>query len=1031
LLNIFDFRVVSNIILNKLKMIITKSGDIQEVNLNKVTEKIKNLSDKLNGNSTGVNGIDYVDIAIKTVNGIFDGITTNELDKLSEKHASSMITQNYMYDSLASRIFVSNLHDNTYSEIIKVYGFNSELYKNNMISKNFAAFIELYHDQIQPYMNYEYDFDYDYMGITTLSKSYLLKINNVSLVSEKHIYYDIQQKYYNKEITLDEAKSLVKIRMLFKLSNSINTNLNIDKYCDIMNKILFKSVLRNKNSDITAERPIQMLLRVAYQVSNFAMQNLVSEFNMQNMIGSNTQNTSEFNTQNVEKLNLNNLLFDLSKSNFIDMFLGMCKKMYIHATPTLFNSGTNISQLASCFLQYCDDSALGITKVMGDSAIISKSSGGIGIYMGDVRCKGSYIKGTGGYSDGIVPFNKILNDIGRAFNQGGGKRKGSIVIYIDIYHPDIFEVLESRMDSNIDENLRCKDLFLGLWVCDLFMKTMKDDGDWYLMDPNVCVGLSNVFDSNLSLDLSKDRFEDLYMKYVNENKYVKKVKARELFASIAKCCCETGMPYILFKDHCNNKSNQKNLGVIKQSNLCAEIIEYTDTKETAVCNLGNMGLGYIMKESIESNSDLLVTNKSEFESKESNFELKFYLFRKHIISSEKNLIEFHNSKMYENIVDTFLDKLYYYTKIITENLDNVIDVNYYPTAETKFSNFKNRPIGIGIQGLQDVFILLGLEFTSEKARKLNTMISAYMYYASVEKSYEIATVKGSYESIKDSPISKGILQPHMWGMTTEELNILTPKLDWNLLINKVTTNGGCIRNSLLIALAPTQSTSHILGSTECFEPLTQIMYAKETLSGNFQIFNKYFQQDMIYLGLWDHSNNSNVDKSEYTLREKIILDSGSISNLINEIPTYIRNIYKTIWEIKPTDLVQMDADRGRFVCQSQSSNRYVEKPTTSKLYTIILKAWELGLKTAIYYTRSKPATSGIKFSIDKLSTKVDKLSTKVDKLSADKLSMNVKEESESKESKESESKESKEIKFRKWLEDSKKKAESGDCTACQ
>ncbi len=1002
-------------------MIITKSGNIEELDCNKIYEKLKKLSQ-------GLSHVDYEDIVTKTVGRIYDGVTTNELDKISEMYASNLVTTHYNYNILAVRLFVSNLHDNTSSSLLKIYDKNSKLYKYGLISDSFSDVITKFYSKFEFYMNYDYDYEYDYQGITTLANGYLLQIPNNNLLNEKHLFYNIQQDFINKKINNEECKNIIKEKLM--LNTLFDNKDKLNKYVDIIyNKVISYNNVKNnskKNSKFKIiERPIQMLLRVAIQVRfNFDLFNKIKL-------------TNEYDSKINESM-------DKNINEVIETFIALCKKYFIHATPTLFNSGTKTTQLASCFLQYCPDSIEGITKVFSDTAIISKHSGGVGITMGSVRAKGSYIYGTGGHSDGIVPFNKVLNDIGRAFNQGGGKRKGSIAIYIEIFHADIFDFLKGRMESDIDENLRCKDLFMGLWVCDLFMEKLKNDEYWYLMCPNECKELTDVYDefdrnsdNKSEMFASNAKFTYLYNKYVENGKFIKQIKARDLFTEIIKCQTETGLPYILFKDSCNRKSNQKNLGVIKQSNLCAEIIEYSDDKETAVCNLGNMGLKYIMQYALEYHNikrqdiihDLIYNNTEQQNislNNNSNYKIP-----------NQNKILF-NDETYNKIINTFLSVLYENTKIITKNLDNVIDRNFYPTPETKYSNFKNRPIGIGLQGLQDAFIMLGLEFTSNKAKKLNKLISAVMYYASLESSNEIAKEKGYYESYPNSPISKGIIQPHLWKLTTEDIHNITKdvifdsnmRLDWYKLIDNIKQYG--VRNSLLIALAPTATTSHILGSVESFEPITNIMYIKENLAGNFQIFNSHFQKDMDLLGLW----NNNI-------KNKIVLSNGKISN-IDEIPKQIRDIYKSVWEIKQTELVQMDADRGIFIDQSHSSNRYIENVTGKKIYTILLSAWEKGLKTGSYYLRSKAPSEAIKFSIDYTTVKNNQTNNQTNNQINNQIDNHINNQTNNHINNQTNNQINNQInnkvddqakkspkEFKRWLEESRKKAESGDCEACQ
>lgn len=576
---------------------------------------------------------------------------------------------------------------------------------------------------------------------------------------------------------------------------------------------------------------------------------------------------------------------------------------FTHATPTLFNSGTKRPQLSSCFLlQMSDDSIKGIYKTLSDCALISQSAGGIGLNIHNVRGKGAYIKGTNGKSNGIVPMLKVFNETARYVDQGGGKRKGSIAIYLEPWHSDIYDFLDLRKNHGKEE-MRTRDLFLALWVPDLFMERIKEDGMWTLFSPDEASKLSDCYG---------DDFVKLYTKYENEGKGRKTVKARELWNKVLESQIETGTPYILYKDSANSKSNQKNLGTIKSSNLCTEIIEYTSKNESAVCNLASIALP------------------------------------KFIINKNKR-----KTKKVDRTNLTFdFQKLYDITYQVTKNLNKVIDVNYYPTPETKKSNMKHRPIGIGIQGLADTFAILGHPFDSNESKILNKDIFETIYFASMSASKDLAKEFGKYESFDGSPTSEGIFQYDMWGLNEE---LLSGRWDWSTLKKEVKKHG--IRNSLLLAPMPTASTSQILGNNECFEPFTSNMYIRRTLSGEFPIVNKHLVKDLVELDLWDDH-----------MKDKLIIEKGSVKN-IQEIPDDIKDRYKTVWEMSQKVIIDMAADRGAFICQSQSMNLFFEDVNFAKLTSAHFYGWEKGLKTGSYYIRTKSATdamAGLGVDIEKI-----------------------------------------------------------------
>ena len=606
----------------------------------------------------------------------------------------------------------------------------------------------------------------------------------------------------------------------------------------------------------------------------------------------------------------------------------MSQKYFTHATPTLFNAGTPRPQLSSCYLIAMeDDSIEGIYNTLKDCAQISKYSGGIGLHIHNIRAKDSHIQGTNGKTDGLVPMLRVFNSTARYVNQSG-KRNGSFAIYLEPWHADIEDFLELKKNHG-DEELKARDLFYSLWVSDLFMERIKDNSKWHLFCPHECPGLSNVYG---------EKFKILYEKYESEGKARKIINARDLWFKILDAQMETGTPYLLFKDAANKKSNQQNLGTIKSSNLCAEIIQYSDDKETAVCNLASIALPSFVNE----------------ETKQFNY-----------------------------------DKLHEVTKVVTNNLNKVIDINFYPTEKTKLSNMRNRPIGIGVQGLADTFVLMDISFHSDEAKKINKLIFETMYHAALEKSNEIAIERykkitsksynsikiykdsylneyelssfkpdchksqeelisnyrvGSYSSFIGSPASQGILQFDMWNVTPSD------RYNWSSLKDSIIKYG--LRNSLLISPMPTASTSQILGFNECFEPFTSNLYSRRTLAGEFVVVNKYLMKELINLGLWNEK-----------IKNNIVANKGSVQQL-DMLPEHIKNKYKIVWEIPMKHIIDMSADRGAFICQSQSLNLWVEDPTYNTLTSMHFYSWKQGLKTGIYYLRRKAKHQAQQFTIE-------------------------------------------------------------------
>jgi len=605
-------------------------------------------------------------------------------------------------------------------------------------------------------------------------------------------------------------------------------------------KTLERSYLLRLNGKV-AERPQHMLMRVAVGIHKEDIESAIETYNL------------------------------------------MSERWFTHATPTLFNAGTPKPQMSSCFLLTMkDDSIDGIYDTLKQCAKISQSAGGIGLSIHNVRATGSYIRGTNGTSNGIVPMLRVFNDTARYVDQGGGKRKGSFAIYLEPWHADIFEFLDLRKNVGKEE-IRARDLFTALWIPDLFMKRVKDNGEWSLMCPNECPGMSDCYGAE---------FEALYTKYEREGKARKTVKAQELWFAILDSQIETGNPYMLYKDACNEKSNQKNLGTIKSSNLCTEILEYTSPDEVAVCNLASLALPRYVEDG-----------------------------------------KFNHQRLFE------------VTYVATKNLNKIIDRNYYPVVEARNSNLRHRPIGLGVQGLADVFILLRMAFDSDDARQLNKDIFETIYYAALTASKDIAIELGAYETYKGSPMSKGQMQFDMWGVTPSN------RWEWDVLREEIAKYG--VRNSLLVAPMPTASTSQILGNNECFEPYTSNIYSRRVLSGEFVIVNKHLLKDLVKLGIWNDR-----------LKNQIIANNGSIQ-AINDIPENIKELYKTVWEIKQKSIIDMAADRGAYICQSQSLNLFIQDANFAKLTSMHFYAWEKGLKTGMYYLRTKAASDAIKFTVEK------------------------------------------------------------------
>jgi len=754
-------------------LVIKRDGRKESVKFDKITARIEKLSYGLNADF-----VKTIEIAKKVIDGLYDGVSTQELDELAAETAATLTTKHPDFATLAARISVSNLHKTTsksFSSTMKrLYTYvNPKTGENaSLLSKDVYGIINKNAALLDSSIIYDRDFSYDYFGFKTLEKSYLLKLDG---------------------------------------------------------KVV--------------ERPQHMLMRVAVGIHKDDIDSVLETYNL------------------------------------------LSEKWFTHATPTLFNAGTPKPQLSSCFLLTMkEDSIDGIYDTLKQCAKISQSAGGIGLSIHNVRGTGSYIKGTNGVSNGIIPMLRNFDMTARYVDQGGGKRKGSFAIYIEPWHSDIFEFLQLKKNHGKEE-LRARDLFYAMWIPDLFMKRVESNEEWSLFSPDEAKDLHETYG---------EEFEKLYEKYEKEGKARKTVKAQDLWFEILESQIETGNPYILYKDAANKKSNQKNLGTIKSSNLCTEIIEYTSPDEVAVCNLASIALNKFVKD------DLTYDHQ----------------------------------------------KLYDITKVITKNLNKVIDVNYYPVEEAKNSNLRHRPIGIGVQGLADTFILMRQAFDSPEAKKLNSEIFETIYFAAMESSMEIAQKEGPYKTYEGSPVSKGIFQFDMWGIAPD-----SKRWDWTKLKREVKKHG--IRNSLLLAPMPTASTSQILGNNECFEPYTSNIYTRRVLSGEFIVVNKHLLKDLIKLNLWNDE-----------MKDRLMEANGSVQG-INEIPDDIKQLYRTVWEVSQKSIIDMAADRGAYICQSQSMNIHMQDANFGKLTSMHFHAWKKGLKTGLYYLRTKAAADAIKFTIVK------------------------------------------------------------------
>jgi ribonucleoside-diphosphate reductase alpha chain len=756
--------------------VIKRNGKKESVKFDKITARIEKLCYGLERRF-----VNAVDVAKKVIEGLYDGVTTTELDNLAAETAASLTVKHPDYALLASRIAVSNLHKNTtksFSHTMKMLHECTDSKTGKLlplIAEDVWKIIHENEELLDSTIIYDRDYGFDYFGFKTLEKSYLLKLDG---------------------------------------------------------KVV--------------ERPQHMYMRVAIGIHKEDIESAVKTYHL------------------------------------------MSERWFTHATPTLFNAGTPKPQMSSCFLLTMkEDSIDGIYDTLKQTAKISQSAGGIGLAIHGIRATGSYIGGTNGTSNGIIPMLKVFNDTARYVDQGGGKRKGAFAVYLEPWHADVFEFLDLRKNHGKEE-MRARDLFYALWIPDLFMKRVEAGGEWSLFCPNEAPGLHQCWGA---------AFETLYEKYEAAGKARRTIKAQDLWFAILDAQIETGTPYLLYKDAANGKSNQQNLGTIQSSNLCTEIMEYTSPEEVAVCNLASLALP------------------------------RFVIDGK-----------FNHEKLYEVTYEATL------------NLNKIIDNNYYPVEEARYSNLKHRPIGLGVQGLADVFILLRLSFESEEAKQLNKEIFETIYFASMTASKDLAIKDGAYESYAGSPVSKAVFQFDMWNAE--------PSLRWDWYTLKAAVLKHGVRNSLLVAPMPTASTSQILGNNECFEPYTSNIYVRRVLSGEFVIVNKHLLKDLVALNLWNDEMKNNI-----------IQHNGSVQQ-IDSIPASIKEIYKTVWEIKQRAIIDMAADRGAYICQSQSLNLFIDSPSTSKLTSMHFYAWKKGLKTGMYYLRTKAASQAVQFTVEKQGGKV-------------------------------------------------------------
>jgi ribonucleoside-diphosphate reductase alpha chain len=780
--------------------VVKRNGNRERVSFDKIIRRIEGVCKRLN-----LERIDPIEIAKETVQGLYNGITTEELDFFAANKCAEKILDDPEYNKLAAGLCISNLHKNTSSNFLKV---SQKLYDNRdaegnhtpLITREYLDIVNNNIDKISSAIDYSKDYGFDFFAVKTFERAYLIRLKN------DHFDHMDKKKKHN---STGEAK------------------------------------MRMKKGKII-ERPQHMIMRIALGIHGQDIDSAIETYSL------------------------------------------ISDHYFTHASPTLFNAGATRPQLSSCFLLGMDDNLNDIFETIADVSKISKWAGGIGIHLNDIRAANSIIRGTNGVSDGIIPLIKVLNEVGRYVNQGG-RRNGAIAVYVEPWHADIYEFCDLRKNTGAEE-LRARDIFLALWVPSLFMKRVQENGMWSLMCPDECPGLTDTYG---------EEFEKLYTKYENEGKYRKQVKAEDLWFHILTAQIETGMPYMLYKDNVNEKSNQKNTGVIKSSNLCSEIVQYSDQNEIACCNLASICLP------------------------------------RYITTNEKGKLSYDFNKLLE------------VSQVVVKNLNKIIDINYYPVDKARKSNFKHRPIGIGVQGLADTYCMLDMPFDSDEAMTLNKQIFETIYYGCLKASNNLAKKYGPYETFKGSPFSEGKLQYHMWGLTEKDLVM---NYDWASLIESIKQYG--TRNSLLTALMPTASTSQLMNNNEAFEPYTTNLYTRTTLAGEYVVINRHLVEKLINMKLWTQS-----------VKDQFMYDNGSIQK-IDEIPDSIKAVFKTAFEMKSKPIVQQAIERGPFIDQTQSMNIFSNEPDFNMLTSSHFYGWKHGLKTGMYYLRSKPAVDPIKFGMD-------------------------------------------------------------------
>jgi len=923
-------------VLRSTMHVIKRNGQKQAVSFDKIIFRLKKLAtDK---KLTVLGNVSPDIVAQKVIQSMYDGITSSQLDELSARVCIAMSVEHSEYATLASRIAISNLHKNTsecFSDTIQqLYDNVDKLgHKNPLVSEELYDFVQKSKDVLNFAIEYQRDYLFDYFGFKTLERSYLLKVGYKIIERPQHMWmrvalgihpgniekvletYHLLSEFYfiHATPTLFNAgtpnqqmsscfeenmiigtvnRGLVKIKDV-EIGDYVRTHLgNVKPVVQLHKNLLGNRALYNLKisgcSDIkvTGNHRLWTLRDNLFQwvsVENITFEDYISTGH-------------SFQVPGAEYVVLEDViaLKVMSKTEITEN-----KPEYVYTLGVQDDHSYNVEGIIAenCFLLGTNDSMGGIYKTISDCAQISKYAGGIGVHVSDIRGAGSYIKGTNGTADGIVKMLRVYNETARYANQGS-KRNGSFAIYLEPWHSDIFEFLELKKNTG-DENTKCRDLYYALWVPDAFMRAVESDSQWYLMSSDTCPGLSDAYG---------EEFDALYHKYVSEGNYRKEVNARDLWTNILVSQIETGMPYMLYKDHVNKKSNQKNIGTIKSSNLCAEILLYSDKDEYAVCNIATLSLP------------------------------------KYVEKTTGGKFTYNYQKLFE------------ITRIVTRNLNNVIDNNFYPVPETRKSNMRHRPIAIGAQGLANTFFKMSYPFESDEAVDLNKKIFETIYYAALYESNILAKEYGSYETFQGSPTSQGILQYDMWGLNENDLSGMW---NWKELKENIKKDG--LRNSMLTACPPTASTSQILGNFESFEPVTSNIFMRSTLSGDFPVVNKYLIEDLQALGLWNN-----------TMKERIMYHNGSIQN-ISEIPYHLKQVYKTVWECSQKNLMNMSRDRGYFTDHTQSFNLFMNNITPAKLNSAHFHGWKLGLKTSMYYCRSRSASQAQKFTVSVATQQMEEL----------------------------------------------------------